>query len=383
MTSEQAVDVDDFRQSVRAFVADRVSPRAEDYDVHGEFPAEMFGTLGKLGFFGHRYPVEDGGEGGDFTTACVLYEELAYGSLSIAAICAMQSLMGTHFVHRFGTEAQRTEYFQPAIRGEKVAAFALTEPGAGSDLGAMRTTAVPDGDGWLIEGAKTWITNAPVADFITVGARTAEGRGMEGLSLFLVDAANPGFKVGKPIEKLGVRSSLTSEVTFDACRVDASALLGEPGAAGAQLRELLAQIRVMTAALGLGLARRALDDSRQYAAERQAFGKPIEAFQAIQIKLADMAAGVYASDLMVRDCAAKIDRGLDVSQEAAITKLLATEHCAVVVDEATRIFGSYGFAMEYAAQRYFRDARFLLSGGGTSELLRGLIAKGLTRDPRR
>lgn len=373
-------DIEDFRQSVRSFVADRVSPRAEEFDVHGEFPSEMFAELGRMGFFGLRYPMEDGGEGGDFASACVLFEELAYGSLSIAAICAMQALMGTHFVYRFGSEEQRSDYFGPAIRGEKVAAFALTEPGAGSDLGAMRTTAVRDGDGWVIEGGKTWITNAPVADFITVGARTSEGRGMEGLSLFLVDAANPGFQVGKPIEKLGVRSSLTSEVTLTSCRVEGTALLGEPGAAGAQLRELLAQIRVMTAALGLGLARRALDDSLQYASERHAFGKPIEAFQAIQIKLADMAAGVYASELMVRDCATKIDRGADVSQDAAIAKLLVTEHAADVVDETTRIFGSYGFAMEYAAQRYFRDARFLLSGGGTSELLRGLIAKGMKRD---
>lgn len=383
MSIQDRSDLDDFRQSVRAFVADQVTPHAEEYDVHGEFPTEMFQTLGRMGFYGLRYPVADGGEGGDFTTACVLFEELAYGSLSIAAICAMQALMGTHFVHRFGNADQRDDYFRPAIRGEKVAAFALTEPGAGSDLGAMRTTATRDGDGWVIEGSKTWITNAPVADFVTVGARTSEGRGMEGLSLFLVDARNPGFHVGKPIEKLGVRSSLTSEVTFESCRVGETALLGESGAAGAQLRDLLAQIRVMTAALGLGLARRSLDDSRQYAAERNAFGKPIEAFQAIQIKLADMAAGIYASELMVRDCATKIDRGVAVSQEAAITKLLVTEHCAEVVDETTRIFGSYGFAMEYAAQRYFRDARFLLSGGGTSELLRGLIAKGMNRDRRR
>lgn len=377
-----SAETEDFRRSVRMFVAEQVSPRAEEYDVHGQFPQEMFETLGGLGYYGVRYPVEDGGEGGDFATACVLFEELAYGSLSLAAICAMQALMGTHFVHRFGNDQQRADYFLPAVRGEKVAAFALTEPGAGSDLGAMRTTAIPDGDEWVIRGGKTWITNAPVADFVTVGARTTEGRGMEGLSLFLVDAKNPGFQVGKPIEKLGVRSSLTSEVTFDGCRVGADALLGEVGAAGAQLRELLAQIRVMTAALGLGLARRALDDSRGYAAERHAFGKPIEAFQAIQIKLADMAAGIYASDLMVRDCAARIDLGENVTHEAAIAKLLVTEHCAEVVDEATRIFGSYGFAMEYAAQRYFRDARFLLSGGGTSELLRGLIAKGMKRESR-
>lgn len=378
-----AVEIDhiaDFRRSVRAFVADQVSPRAEEFDQHGVFPRDVLEALGAGGMLGLRYPEADGGEGGNFRAACVMYEELAYGSLSIAAICAMQSLMGTHFVHRFGTEDQRARYFRPALRGAKVAAFALTEPGAGSDLGAMQTTAVRADGGWVIDGTKTWITNAPVADFITVGARTQPGRGMEGISLFLVDAANPAFEVGRPIEKLGVRSSLTSEVSFNSCHVTDDALLGTEGSAASQLRELLAQIRVMTAALGLGLGRRALDDSRKYASERVAFGKPIEAFQAIQIKLADMAAGLYAAELMVRDCAEKIDLGEDVSQEAAMAKLLVTEHCATVVDEATRIHGSYGFAMEYAAQRYFRDARFLLSGGGTSELLRGLIAKGLRRE---
>lgn len=369
--------IDSFREVVREFVAEQVSPRAEALDEHGVFPHKMFATLGRQGYFGLRYPESDGGEGGDFRTACVLYEELAYGSLSLAAICAMQSLMGTHFVHRFGNEDQRATYFKPAIAGDKVAAFALTEPEAGSDLGAMRTSATKVDGGWVINGGKTWITNAPVADFITVGARTEPGHGMQGLSLLLVDSSNDGFSVGKPIEKLGVRSSLTSEVSFDDCFVSDDALLGEPGQAGAQLRTLLAQIRVMTAALGLGLARRALDDSLQYAAERRAFGKPIQAFQAIQIKLAEMATGNYAGDLMTRDAARAIDEGEDAAQIAAMAKLAVTEHCATVVDETTRIYGSYGFAMEYPAQRYFRDARFLLSGGGTSELLRGLIAKGL------
>lgn len=367
-----------FREAVRDFVATEVSPRAEELDEHGRFPHDLFARVGKLGYFGLRYPVEDGGQGGDFETACVLYEELAYGSLSLAAICAMQSLMGTHFVYRYANDQQRRDYFRPAIAGEKVAAFALTEPEAGSDLGAMRTAATKVDGGWLITGGKTWITNAPVADFVTVGARTEPGHGMQGLSLLLVDATNPGFTVGKPIEKLGVRSSLTSEVSFDDCFVADDALLGEPGQAGAQLRTLLAQIRVMTAALGLGLARRALDDSLAYAAERHAFGKPIQAFQAIQIKLADMATGIYGAHLMTYDAARVIDDGGDAAQVAAMAKLAVTEHCATVVDETTRIFGSYGFAMEYAAQRYFRDARFLLSGGGTSELLRGLIAKGLT-----
>jgi alkylation response protein AidB-like acyl-CoA dehydrogenase len=367
----------DFRESVASFVANEVAPRAEELDQHGVFPHELFQRLGANGYFGVRYPEELGGQGADFTAAAVLFEELAYGSLSLAAIFAMQALMGTHFLYESGNEEQREAYLRPALAGEKIAGFALTEPEAGSDLGAMKTSATRVDGGWEINGGKTWITSAPVADFITVGARSEPGEGMRGISLFLVDAGNPGFSVGKPIEKLGVRSSLTSEVHFDGCVVEESALLGGAGTAADQLGSLLAQIRAMTSALALGLARRALDDSLQYAADRQAFGRPISHFQAIQQKLADMATGIYASRLMTYDVARRIDLGEDVRDSAAMAKLFATETCATVVDETTRIFGSYGFASEYPAQRHFRDARFLLYGGGTSELLRGLIAKRL------
>jgi alkylation response protein AidB-like acyl-CoA dehydrogenase len=369
---------EEFRRSVRAFVKNEVSPRAEELDQHGQFPTELFARLATNGYFGLRYPEDDGGQGADFETTCVMYEELAYGSLSLAAICAMQSLMGTHFVHRHGSPQQITDYFLPAIAGDKIAAFALTEPGAGSDLGAMRTTARKTEGGWVIDGSKTWITNAPVASFFTVGARTEEGSGLQGITLFLIDADNPGLHVGRPIEKLGVRSSLTSELSLDECLVDDDAVLGAPGQAASQLREVLNRIRIMTASLAIGLARRALDDSLAYSMEREAFGKPIRDFQAIQIKLADMAVELLASELMTTDAARRVDEGTDVTARAAMTKLFATEACAMIVDEATRIFGSYGFAMEYAPQRYFRDARFLLSGGGTSELLRGIIARGLT-----
>ncbi len=377
MTAEE---LDAFREAVRSFVAKEVSPRAEELDQHGVFPKELFGRLADNGYLGVRYPESVGGQGANFTAACVLFEELAYGSLSLAAICAMQALMGTHFVHEFGSNEQHEAYLRPALAGEKIAAFALTEPEAGSDLGAMRTSATKIDGGWRLDGSKTWITNAPVADFITVGARTEPGAGMRGLSLFLVDASNPGFSVGRPIEKLGVRSSLTSEVRFDECLLDDSALLGTAGDASRQLGSLLARIRTMTGALGVGLARRALDDSARYAAERHAFGRPIAQFQAIQEKLAEMATGIYASELMVYDVARRTDLGEDVRDQAAMAKLFATETCATTVDETTRIFGSYGFAMEYEAQRYFRDARFLLSGGGTSELLRGVIAKRFTTD---
>ncbi|HEX6548413.1 MAG TPA: acyl-CoA dehydrogenase family protein [Candidatus Dormibacteraeota bacterium] len=378
-SAEAAETREAFRESVRAFVEREVLPQAEDLDRHGVFPERLFKRLGQLGYFGLRYPEAVGGQGADFTTACVFYDELAAGSLSLAAIAAMQSLMGTHFVFRFGTDEQRERYLRPALRGEKVATFALTEPGAGSDLGAMRTRARRTPNGWRITGEKTWITNAPVADFLTVGARTSDEPGLASIALFLVDASTPGYTVGRPIEKLGTRSSLTSEIHLD-CEVPADALLGGEGEGVKNVGGLLSEIRVMTAALALGLSRRALNDSARYASERQAFGKPIGEHQQITAKLAEMATDYHHARVATYDAAERIDRlaqrsdsGENVTAVASMVKLFATEACARIVDEATRIYGSYGFAMEYPVQRYFRDARFLLSGGGTSELLRNLV----------
>jgi alkylation response protein AidB-like acyl-CoA dehydrogenase len=243
----------------------------------------------------------------------------------------------------------------------------------------MRTRATRTPGGWVLRGAKTWITNAPVADFLTVGAKTSDEPGLKNIALFLVDASNPGFVVGKPIEKLGVRSSLTSEVSLDDCEVPADALLGEEGEGVKNVGSLLSEIRAMTAALAVGLGRRAMEDAARYATEREAFGKPIGAFQAIEHKLADMATDLQAARLMAAEAAGRIDAGDRSVAFPAMAKLFATEACARIVDEATRIFGSYGFAMEYPAQRYFRDARFLLYGGGTSELLRGLIGRDVVK----
>ena len=367
-----------FRAEVRAFVGREVAPAAEELDRHGEFPHRLFRRCADLGFFGLRYPEAVGGQDADFRTACVLYEELAAGSLSLAAIVAMQSLMGTVFVHRFGTPDHHERYLRPAIRGEKIGTFALTEPEAGSDLGAMRTRAHRTDGGWHLDGGKTWITSAPVADFLTVGAKTTDEPGIRSIALFLLDASTPGFSVGRPIEKLGTRSSLTSEVHID-CDVPADALLGGEGQGVRNVGGTLSEIRVMTAALAIGLSHRALDDAAVYARERQAFGRPIGEFQLVSAKLADMATELHAARLMTADAADQIDRGADLTTAAAMAKYFATEVCARVVDEVTRIFGSYGFAMEYPAQRYFRDARFLLSGGGTSEILRGLIGRDVLK----
>jgi alkylation response protein AidB-like acyl-CoA dehydrogenase len=363
-----------FRQSVREFVEREVLPAAEELDSHGHFPHSLFKRLAELGYFGLRYPHDVGGQGADFQTACVFYEELAAGSLSLAAIAAMQSLMGTVFVHRFGSAAQQDLYLKPALRGEKIGTFALTEPEAGSDLGAMRTRARRTDGGWHITGSKTWITSAPEADFLTVGAKTTDEPGIKDIALFLLDARTPGYAVGRPIEKLGTRSSLTSEVHID-CELPDSALLGGEGQGVKNVGGTLSEIRIMTAALAIGLGRRALQDSASYAQERRAFGRAIGDFQLISAKLADMGTELHAARLTTSDAAARLDAGGDVTTVAAMAKYFATEVCARIVDEATRIHGSYGFAMEYPAQRYFRDARFLLYGGGTSEILKGLIGR--------
>ena len=367
-----------FRESVRAFVEKEVLPCAEELDQQGVFPHRLFKRLAELGFFGLRYPAALGGQAADFQTACVFYEELAAGSLALAAIAAMQGLMGTVFLQRYGTPEQHEKYLKPALRGEKVGTFALTEAEAGSDLGAMRTRARRTDSGWRLTGSKTWITNAPVASFLTVGAKTSDEPGLGNIALFLLDAATPGFTVGRPIEKLGTRSSLTSEVHID-CELPADALLGAEGEGVKNVGGVLSEIRVMTAALAVGLGHRALEDSARYAAERRAFGKAIGEFQLISAKLAEMATELQAARLLTYDAAARLDAGEQVTTVAAMAKLFATEVCARVVDEATRIYGSYGFAMEYPAQRYFRDARFLLYGGGTSEILKGLIGREVLR----
>jgi alkylation response protein AidB-like acyl-CoA dehydrogenase len=366
-----------FRKSVSEFVEGDVLPVAEEIDTIGEFPRDLFKRMGELGYFGLRYPKEVGGSAGDNVMFCLMCEELANGSLSLAASAAMQCLMGTHFIHRFGTEGQRDALLKPALRGEKIGAFALTEPNAGSDLSAIETTAARDCDGWSLNGSKTWITNAPVADFFTVAAKTAEDKGIQGIDFFLVEKGAPGFSVGRTIEKLGVRGSVTAELAFQDCRVPAENILGQEGTGYESLREILSEIRVMTGALSLGLTRAALDAGLAYANERVQFGRPIGKFQAIRMKLAEMATDLEAARWLVYRAAWLLDRGEACTKEASMAKLFASEVANRAADETCRIFASYGYSMEYPAQRFLRDARFLLIGGGTSEILKVIIGKEL------
>jgi butyryl-CoA dehydrogenase len=358
------------RDTFRRFARDRLKPNASAIDEKGEFPREFFLEAGELGYFGMRYPESAGGAGADVVAYCLASEELAYGSLSVAAACAMQSLMGTYFLHRFATETQKEELFLPALQGEKVGTICITEPDAGSDLKGISTTAKREGDRFVLNGRKIWITQAPVADFFTVFAR------LDGaLNIFLVRRTDPGLVVGRDIKKMGVWASVTSEVSFEDCTIPADCLLGEEGKGESYLREILNEIRVMTGALAVGQGRAALDDSLEYARERVQFGKPIGAFQATKLKFAEMATDLEAAQRLVLYAAWRSDQGLPNGKESAMAKLFASEAALSVCDKAARILASYGYAMEYPIQRYLRDIRFTLIGGGTSEILKLIIAK--------
>ncbi len=371
LTDEQEL----LRANLAGFVDREVSPLAARIDEEGQFPVQLFSKVGELGYFGIRYPEEYGGSAGDNVMFTLMCEELARGSMSLAASVAMQCLMGTSFIHRFGTEEQKQRLLVPAIRGQKIGVIAMTEADAGSDLGAIKTTARRDSEGYTLNGQKMWVTNAASADFFTVAAKTDPAAGFKGIDMFLVEKDRPGVSVGKDISKLGVKALGTAELILEECRVPGENLLGQEGTGFRNLQAILAEIRVMMGSLSLGLGQAALDAATRYAQERVQFERPIARFQAISHKLADMATELEAARLMVYRAAWLLDQGTPDMKMASMAKLFASEMANHLADSATRVFASYGFAMEYSPQRHFRDARFLLLGGGTSEILRGIIAQ--------
>ena len=361
------------RDAFARFVDERVAPQAAAIDEARAFPRALFAELGALGLFGMRYPQDVGGSGLALPEFALALEEVARGSMSLAGAAAMQSLMGTKFLHLLGNADIARRLLGPALRGDRIGAICMTEPGAGSDLGSIATRASKVDGGYRLDGRKTWVTSAPVADFFTVFARAGSERK---LTIFLVERGFEGLAVGREIDKMGVWALPTSEVAFDACFVpDSHRLSNDEGDGEAHLRKLLAEIRVVTGAMAIGAARAALDAARRYAAERQQFGKPIASFQAIQLKLAEMATALESAVLLVRQAAWLHAAGRPHHKEAAMAKLHASETAAMVCDQAARILASYGYAMEYPVQRHLRDVRFTLIGGGTSEILKLIIAK--------
>mgnify|MGYP003615612904 FL=1 len=358
----------------KEFSDKHIAPVASKIDTENKFPLELFRRIGDMGFFGMRYPEIVGGSGSDVISYSLAVTELARGSLSLAAVCTMQSLMGTHFLYRFGDKSIFENYFLPALKVELIGAICMTEPNSGSDLMSMTTTAKITENGFTLTGQKTWVTSAPVADFFTVFAKT-DNSGQ--LSIFFVPRNTEGVIIGKNIEKLGVRGSLTSEVSFQEVQLPKNYLLGNPGEGTKCLREILAEIRIMTAALAIGVATAAFNEAVEYAKTRVQFGKPIGKFQSIQTKFAEMSVQLETAKLYMINAARLSDLDLPRQKESMIAKLYASECAVRICDEASRVLASYGYATEYNLERYLRDSRFTLIGGGTSEILKINIAKEL------
>ena len=371
LTDEQET----FRKVVRDFAEAEIAPHAEEWDRDHTFPLATVLAMGELGLFGLPFPEEYGGSDADFTTVCLTIEELARVDSSMAITLSAGVGLGASPIWKFGTEEQKNQWLPDLCAGKKLAAFGLTEPDAGSDAGATRTRAGREGDEWVIDGAKAFITNSgtPITSIITVTART----GQKEISAFIVPAGTPGLTVEESYRKMGWHASDTHGLLLDGVRVPAGNLLGAEGAGFRQFLEILDGGRVAIAALAIGLAQACLEQSVAYAKERQAFGGPIGRNQAIAFKCADMAVAVEKARLLTYKAAWLRDQGRPFRQEAAMAKLHATEAAVTATREATQIFGGYGFIDETPVSRFYRDAKILEIGEGTSEVQRLVLARGL------
>ena len=371
LTREQ----EDFRKAVRQFAEEVVAPAAEELDREERFPLEIVRQMGELGLFGLPFPERYGGLDGDFLTFCLCLEEIARADSSVAITLEAAVGLGANPIHRFGTKEQKERWLTPMARGQILGSFGLTEAGGGSDAQSIRTTARLEGGEWVIDGSKAFITNSgtPLSKVCVVAAMTGVGE----ISNIIVPTDTPGFTVGRSYRKVGWRASDTHELSFDGCRVPQANLLGERGRGYAQFLEVIDEGRIAFAALAVGLARGCLEESVKYAGEREAFGRPIGSFQALQFKMADMRVGVETARLGYLRAAWLKDHGRPYKTEASIAKLYASEMAVACAREAVQVHGGYGFIEEFPVARFYRDAKVLEIGEGTSEIQRLLIARDL------
>jgi isovaleryl-CoA dehydrogenase len=375
LTEEQR----DIQDMVRKFAANEMAPIAAAIDQESRFPAETFRKMGELGLLGLLVPEEYGGSGQSVVTCCVAGEELAYACASTALSYLAHAVLCAHNLACNGSDSQKRKYLPDLASGAKIGAIAMTEPGAGSDALALETFAERRNDEYIINGSKTFITNAPVADTFLVYVRTDKDAGPNGLSQFIVEKDFPGLSVGKPFHKMGMRGSPTSEVFFEDCRVPSENLVkGENRALGILLGGLDVE-RTVGAAMGAGLMRAAFDRALAYAKEREQFGQPILMFEMVAEKLANMSMEVEASRLLTLKAAALCDEGVRCSAEASHAKLFASEAAVRAASDAVQILGGYGYMQEYEVERLLRDARMGTIGGGTSEIQRLIIVREIVK----
>jgi short/branched chain acyl-CoA dehydrogenase len=380
MDFDLSPEQEEFRKAVREFAEEVVAPRAEDMDRKEELPMDVVKQMGELGLFGVPFPEEYGGQGADFLTLCLAVEELARVDSSIAITLEAAVGLGATPIYAFGTEEQKRRWLVPMCRGEILGAFGLTEPGGGSDAAATRTSAKLDDGEWVINGSKALITNSgtPISKMVTITAVTGTGEdGEKEISTIIVPTDTPGFQVGKSYRKIGWRASDTHELSFSDCRVPEENLLGERGKGYAQFLQTLDDGRIAIAALAVGLSRGCLDECLKYAKEREAFGRAIGEFQAIQFKIADMKVAVETARLATYRAAWLKDQARPYKAEAALAKLHASEVAVTCAREAVQVHGGYGFIEEFPVARYYRDSKVLEIGEGTSEIQRILIARDL------
>jgi short-chain 2-methylacyl-CoA dehydrogenase len=364
-----------FRTTVREFAEGEIGPQAEALDREGRFPLDLVAKAAELGLMGIPIPAEFEGGGADTLAYAIAIEELARVDQSFAITVAAHTSLGTQPINLFGSEEQKRQWLPQLASGRRLAAFGLTEPGAGSDAGATRTTARLDGGDWVVDGAKMFITNAgtEISALVTVTARTGE----EEISNIVIENGTPGYTQSAQLKKMGWRSSDTRELVFAGCRVPEANLLGPRGNGFRQFLEILDGGRISVAALGLGAAQGAYEMSLAYAREREQFGRKIGKFQAIAFKLADMATEIEAGRHLVYKAAWLKDQGRDFAQVAAMAKLYTGELSRRVCNEAVQIHGGYGFMDEYPVSRFYRDQKVLEIGEGTNEVQRLVIARGL------
>ncbi|WP_028924567.1 acyl-CoA dehydrogenase family protein [Pseudonocardia acaciae] len=369
----------DLRKTVEEFARERVAPVIGGFYEREEFPYELVAQMGRMGLFGLPFDEEYGGMGGDYFALCLALEELARVDSSVAITLEAGVSLGAMPVYRFGTPEQKREWLPALCAGEKLAAFGLTEPGGGSDAGATRTTAVlsDDGSEWVINGSKAFITNSgtDITSMVTVTAVTGVSGARKEISAIIVPSGTPGFTVAPKYSKVGWNASDTHELSFDDCRVPAANLLGERGAGYAQFLRILDEGRIAIAALSVGLAQGCVDECLRYIREREAFGRAIGSYQSIQFKLADMEARAHTARLAYYHAASRLLRGEPFKKDAAIAKLVASNAAMDNARDATQIFGGYGFMNEFPVGRFYRDAKILEIGEGTSEVQRMLIAR--------
>jgi len=366
-----------FQRMVRDFAEREIAPQASRTDEAEEFPWPIIEKMAALGLMGLPIPEEYGGAGSDTLSYALAVEEVARACGSTAITLAAHVSLACKPLLAFGSEEQKQKYLVPLAQGKGLGAFGLTEPAAGSDAGATQTTARLDGDEWVINGQKCFITNGSIAEVVVITAITDKSAGSRGISSFIVPKGAPGFRPGRDEEKMGLRGSVTSELFFEDCRIPVENILGEPGEGFKQFLTALDEGRISIGAMALGLAQAALEASLRYSKERVQFGRPIAKFQAIQWMLADMGTEIDAARLLVYRAAWLRDQGLDFVKEAAMAKLYASEVAERACFRAIQIHGGYGYMREYGIERLYRDQRLCTIGEGTSEIQRLVIARQL------